>query len=190
MAVRNMNLAALRAVILVVELLTFLMATAVLTYFISYVAAPEFAPGSEPPADFPVVVYDGDRERPDAKRYRVMPWSDWQSYAEKNPGASLLLPELSRALQVGDQDQASFSVTNGGELRQAVELTWRSGSEERRARYVAQARALEPRSLHTINTRTFLLAALGGFGAGMLIGRFMRRRWLPRPGDVVMLPPR
>ena len=37
---------------------------------------------------------------------------------------------------------------------------------------------------------TFLLAALAGFGAGMLIGRFMRRRWLPRPGDIVPLPPR
>jgi len=184
-----MNLSALRAVILVTELLTFLMVTTVMTYFISYVAAPEFAPGSEPPADFPVIAYDGDREKPDAKRYRVMPWSDWQGYAEGNPGASLLLPEQSRALQVGDQDQASFSVTDSGESRQTVELTWRSGNEERRARYLAQARALEPRSLHTINTRTFLLAALGGFGAGMLIGRFMRRRWLPRPGDIITLPP-
>jgi len=184
-----MNLSALRAAILVTELLTFLMVTAVMTYFISYVAAPEFVPGSEPPADFPVVAYDGDRETPDAKRYRVMPWSEWLGYAERNTGASLLLPEQSRALQVGDQDQASFSVTDGGESRQMVELTWRSGSEERRARYVAQARALEPRSLHTINTRTFLLAALAGFGAGMLIGRFMRRRWLPRPGDIVPLPP-
>lgn len=185
-----MNLAALRALILVVELLTFLVATAALTYFISFVAAPEFAPGSEPPADFPVIVYDGDRERPEAKGYRVMPWSDWQTYVENNPAASLLLPEPSRAVQVGDRDQASFSVTKGDETRQTVELTWRSGSEERRALYLAQARALEARSLHTINTRTFLLAALGGFGAGMLIGRFMRRRWLPRPGDIVMLPPR
>jgi hypothetical protein len=184
-----MNLAALRAVILVTELLTFLMVTAVMTYFISFVAAPEFAPGSEPPADFPVIAYDGDREKPDAKRYRVMPWSDWQSYAERNPGASLLLPEPSRAVQVGNEDQASFVVTDGGDSRQTVELTWRSGSEERRARYIAQARSLEPRSLHTINTRTFLLAALAGFAAGMLIGRFMRRRWLPRPGDIIALPP-
>jgi len=185
-----MNLSARRAVILVTELLTFLMVTTVMTYFISYVAAPEFAPGSEPPADFPVIAYDGDREKPDAKRYRVMPWSDWQGYAEGNPGASLLLPEQSRAVQVGDQDQASFSVTDSSESRQTVELTWRSGSEERRARYLAQARTLEPRSLHTINTRTFLLAALAGFGAGMLIGRFIRRRWLPRPGDIVRLPPK
>ena len=182
-----MNLSARRAVILVTELLTFLLITAVMTYFISYVSAPEFAPGSEPPADFPVVAYHGDREKPDAKRYRVMPWSEWQGYAEKNPGASLLLPEQSRALQIGDRDEASFSVTDSGESRQTVELTWRSGSEERRARYIARARALEPLSLHTINTRTFLLAALGGFGAGMLIGRFMRRRWLPRPGDIVAL---
>ena len=184
-----MNLSARRAVILVTELLTFLMVTTVMTYFISYVAAPEFAPGSEPPADFPVIAYDGNREKPDAKRYRVMPWSDWQGYAEGNPGASLLLPEQSRAVQVGDQDQASFSVTDSGEQRQSVDLTWRSGNEERRARYLAQARALEPRSLQTINTRTFLLAALAGFGAGMLIGRFIRRRWLPRPGDIVPLPP-
>ena len=184
-----MKLSALRAAILITELLTFLMVTTVMTYFISYVAAPEFAPGTEPPADFPVVAYDGDREKPDAKRYRVMPWSDWQGYAERNPGASLLLPEQSRALQVGPEDQASFSVTDRGESRQSVDLTWRSGSEERRARYVAQARALEPRSLHTITTRTFLLAALAGFGAGMLIGRLLRRRWLPRPGDIVPLRP-
>ena len=184
-----MNLSARRAVILVSELLTFLMVTTVMTYFISYVAAPEFTPDSEPPADFPVIAYDGDGEKPDAKRYRVMPWSDWQGYAERNPGARLLLPEQSRAVQVGDQDQASFSVTDSSESRQTIELTWRSGSEERRARYIAQARALEPRSMHTINTRTFLLAALAGFGAGMLIGRFMRRRWLPRPGDIVQLPP-
>ncbi len=185
-----MNPVALRALILVTELLTFLMVTAFMTLFISYASAPVFEPGSTPPAEFPVIAYDGDRSKPEAKRYRVMPWSEWEGFAAGRPGASLLLPERSGSLRLGDQGEAAFSVTEGNESRQTVELTWRAGSEERRSSYIAEARALAPRSFHKITTHTFLLAALAGFGAGMLIGRFMRHRWLPRPGAIVPLPPK
>ena len=123
-----MGPSATRIAILITELMVFFIVTAFTTYFISHAGALNFAAGDAPPADFPVIAYDGDREKPDAKRYRVMPWSDWQSYAERNPGASLLLPEPSRAVQVGNEDQASFTVADGGESRQTVELTWRSGS--------------------------------------------------------------
>lgn len=185
-----MNPVALRALILVTELVTFLMVTAFMTFFISHASAPVFEPGSTPPAEFPVIAYDGDRNQPDAKRYRVMPWSEWEGFAAGHPGASLLLPERSAKLRLGDQGEAAFSVTEGGAARQTVELTWWAGTEERRARYVTEGRAVEPRDFLAIGTKTFLLGALAGFGAGMLIGQFMRRRWLPRPGTIVPLPPK
>lgn len=185
-----MNPVALRALILVTELLTFLMVTAFMTFFISHASAPVFEPGSTPPAEFPVIAYDGDRNKLDARRYRVMSWSEWEQFAAAHPGASLLLPERSGSLRLGDQGEAAFAITEGDESRQTVELTWRAGSEERRARYVTAGRTVEPRDFLTMGTKTFLLGALAGFGAGMLIGRFMRRRWLPRPGTIVPLPPK
>ncbi|HXF65571.1 MAG TPA: hypothetical protein VNK67_02575 [Burkholderiales bacterium] len=185
-----MNLAARRAAILVAELLTFLLVTAFMTYFISHAAAPELAPGAAPPADFPVVAYSGGAARPEPAHYRVLRWAEWEDYAARRPEAVLLLPERSRALDLGEAGRASFTVTESGESRQAIELVWRAGDEERRSRYLAQARAIEPRGLHVISTKTFLLAALAGFGAGMLVGKLLRVRWLPRPGTVVPLPPR
>lgn len=184
-----MNLAARRAVILVAELLTFLLVTAFMTYFISHAAAPEFAPGEPPPADFPVVAYGGGTARPEPAHYRVLRWAEWESYAARHPEAVLLLPERSRALDLGEAGNASFTVTEGGASRQAVELVWRFGDEERRSRYLAQARTIEPRGFHVISTKTFLLAALAGFGVGVLVGRLLRAHWLPRPGSFVP-PPR
>lgn len=185
-----MNPVALRALILVTELMTFLTVTAFMTFFISRASAPVFEPGSTPPAEFPVIAYDGDRNQPEAKRYHVLSWGEWEGFAAGHPGASLLLPEQSASLRLGGQGEAAFSVTEGSESRQTVELTWRAGSAERRARYVTEGRTVEPRDFLTIGTKTFLLAALAGFGVGMLIGQLMRRRWLPRPGTIVPLPPK
>lgn len=175
-----MNPFASRVAILITELVVFLGVTAIMTYFISFASAPEFAAGAVPPADFPVIAYDGDRDRPESKSYLVVPWSEWEGLAGKRPGASLLLPERSGALQLGEY-VASFTVTGNGASRQTVELVWRSGSEERRARYVTQGRGVEPRDFRTITSKTVILGGMAGFAFGMLIGKLLRRRLPLRP---------
>jgi hypothetical protein len=185
-----MSLAARRAAILVAELLTFFLVTAFMTYFISLASAPALAPDEAPPAEFPVLAFDGDPARPAAEHYRILRWSEWEHYAAKHPEAKLLLPERSRALDFGAAGAVSFSARESGEGRQAIELVWRAENEERRSRYAAQARAIEPHSLLVISARTFFLAALAGFGIGTMAGKLLRRRWLPRPGTIVPLPPK
>lgn len=184
-----MNPAVLRVAVLVTELIVFLTVTAFTAYFISHASAVSFAPGDAAPAQFPVIAYDGDRDRPDAKRYLVMPWNEWEGAAEKRPGASLLLPERSGTVRIGDAGEASFTATDEGESRQSVELTWRTSGGEQQVRYVAQARTIEARYMRTLGTQTLLMAAAAGFIAGLLTGRALRRRWLAQPGYVVAPPP-
>lgn len=177
----NLNPAAVRAAILIAELVTFFLVTAFITYFISYAGALELSPEEAPPAQFPVIAFDGDRKRPEPKHYLVMPWSEWEGVAAKRPGASLLLPERAARFEFGDTE-ASFTTAGAGESRQNVELTWRSAGGERQVRYVAHARSIEARYYRTISTNTFLIGAAAGFVAGLYLGRVLRRRWLVQPG--------
>jgi hypothetical protein len=169
-----------RVAILITELMVFFGVTVLMTNFIAYASAPEFAAGAAPSAEFPVIAYSGNRERPDPKGYVVATWSQWEGIAGRRPEASLLLPVRSGSLQLGD-DVASFTVTDGGNSRQAVELVWRTGSEEQHSRYVTDGRGVEPREFRTISPRTIILGGMAGFAAGMLIGQLLRRRLPLKP---------
>ena len=173
----KLNPAALRAAILVVELTVFFIVTALLIYFLSYAGARELAEGDTPPAHFPVIAYDGDRERPAPGNYLVVNWSEWEGVAGKRAGASLLLPERAGRLRLGDTE-AQFTASEEKDARQDVELTWRAAGGEHHVRYVAEARTISPRYYRTVNTDTFLIGAALGFAAGLMAGRVLRRRWL------------
>jgi hypothetical protein len=177
----RMTPAAVRAAILVAELMVFFIVTAFMTYFISHAGALVLSPGDAPPAQFPVIAYDGDRKQPEPKHYLVVPWSEWESVAAKRPGASLLLPERAARIRIGETE-ATFTASNESESRQNVELTWRSSSSEQHVRYVAQARAISPAYYRAVSTHTLLVGAAIGFVAGLFAGRAMRRRWMTQPG--------
>lgn len=177
-----MSPSATRVAILIAELMVFFIVTAFGVQFISHAGALQFASGDKPPAYFPVIVYDGDRAHPDAKRYRVMPWSEWEKLAETQSGASMLLPESSGKLKLGDSNNAEFAATADGASRQAIDLHWTANNIEQQVRYVAEERALSPRSYRAITSNTLLLAAAAGFISGMFLGRVLRRRWLAQPG--------
>ena len=175
-----MNPAVLRAAVLGTELVVFLLVTAFTSYFISQASAWRHAQGETPPARFPVIAYDGDRERPDPRNYFVVPWNEWQSVTEKRPAASLLLPERAASVTIGDAGEASFTVTDAPEARQSVELRWRTGGGEQEARYIAQEKSIEPRYLRTLGTDTLLMGAAVGFLTGLFTGRALRGRWRAR----------
>ena len=180
-----MSPAVLRGSILAIELMVFFIVTAFTAYFISHASAWQLAQGETPPAQFPVIAYDGDRGRPEPQNYFIVPWSEWQGATEKRPAATLLLPERAASIKIGDAGEASFTVTEEPGSRQAVVLKWRAGGGEQEARYIAQARSIEPRYLRTLGTQTLLMGAAVGFLTGLFTGRVMRRRWLARPGYVV-----
>jgi hypothetical protein len=185
-----MNPAVLRASILAIELMVFLIVTAFTSYFISHASAWQLAQGETPPAQFPVIAFDGDRGRPEPQNYFVVLLSEWQGVAEKRPAATLLLPERAASIKIGDAGEASFTVTEEPGSRQAVDLRWRTGGGEQEARYIVQAQSIEPRYLRTLGTQTLLMAAAVGFLTGLFTGRAMRRRWLAQPGTLVPLPPK
>jgi len=166
----------LRAAVLATELVVFLLVTAFTSYFLSHAAAWQHGQDDKPPARFPVLAFEGDRERPEPQNYFVVPWSEWQAVAEKRPGATLLLPERSATIQMGDAGEASFTVTD-----QVVELEWRTGGGEQNARYIAREKHIEPRYLRTLGTDTLLMGAAIGFLTGLFTGRALRRRWLAQP---------
>ena len=172
----------MRAAILVIELMVFFLVTAFASYFISHASAWQLEQGETPPAQFPVIAYDGDRGHPEPQNYFIVPWSEWQGIAEKRPAATLLLPERSARVKLGDAGEASFTVTEEPGSRQAVALRWRAGGGEQEARYVVQAGSIEPRYLRTLGTQTLLMGAAVGFLTGLFTGRAMRRRWLAQPG--------
>ena len=193
-----MNRTFLRAAVLATELVVFLLVTAFTSYFISQASAWQHAPGEAPPARFPVIAYDGDRDRPELRNYFVVPWSEWSGVAEKRPAANLLLPQRAATVKIGDAGEASFTVTDVPESRQApstgsgqaVELRWRTGGGEQEAHYIAEAKGIEPRYLRTLGTDTLLMGAAVGFLTGMFTGRGLRRRWLAQQGTIAAVPPK
>jgi hypothetical protein len=185
-----MTLSAARVSVLIVELLVFFTVTVFTSYFISHASAIRPAPGETPPPQFPVISYEGDRARPAASGYRVVPWSEWELLAQRRPEATLLLPERAQTVRIGDSGEASFTASGEAGAKQSIELTWRTGAGEQEAHYVAQARSIEPRLLRTLGTQTLLMGAAAGFVAGLMIGRALRRRWLAVPGYVVPPPPK
>lgn len=176
-----MNPAAARIAVLIAELMVFFIVTALAVQFISHAGALQFAPGDKPPAYFPVIAYDGDRARPDAKHYRVMPWSEWEKLAGTQSGASLVMPEASGKLKLGESNNAEFTATADG-ARQTIELRWTANAIEQQVRYAAEERSLSPQYYRVISSNTLLLGAAAGFIAGLLVGRVLRRRWLAQPG--------
>lgn len=173
-----MNPAVLRGAVLATELVVFLLVAASTSYFISQASAWQPAHGEAAPARFPVIAYDGERGRPEPRNYFVVPWSEWQEVAEKRPAATLLLPEQAATVKIGDAGEAAFTATDVPESRQAVELRWRTGGGEQVARYIAEARSVEPRYLRTLGTDTLLMGVAVGFLTGLFTGRALRRRWL------------
>jgi hypothetical protein len=192
-----MNPAFLRAAVLAIELVVFFLVTAFTSYFLSHAAAWQRGQDDQPPARFPVIAFEGNSERPEPQDYFVVPWSEWQAAVEKRPAATLLLPERSAAIRIGDAGEASFTATDvpgsgqapatgpSTELRtgpgQVVELKWRTGAGEQHATYLAQAGSIEPRYLRTLGTDTYLMGAAVGFLTGLFTGRALRRRWLAQP---------
>jgi hypothetical protein len=185
-ALTSLSPAARRIAILISELMVFLIGSAFTAYFLSHAGALQIAPGETPPGQFPVIVYEGDRAKPQAGNYRVMPWQEWEAYAAGKPAASLLMPEpAGSSVKIGDAGEASFTATDEGGSRQLLELTWRTGSGEQVAHYVAQERSIEARYLRTLGSQTLLMSVLVGFVTGLMVGRVLRRRWLVQPGFVV-----
>jgi hypothetical protein len=170
--------------------MVFFIMTAFTAYFISHASALQLVAGDAPPAQFPVIAYDGDRGRPQPQNYFVVPWSEWQGVTEKRPAATLLLPERAASIKIGDTGEASFTVSEEPGSRQAVELRWRTSGGEQEARYIAQAQSIEPRYLRTLGTDTLLMGAAVGFLTGLFTGRALRRRWLAQPARLAPSPPR
>ena len=193
MAMSGMNPAVLRAAVLATELIVFFVVTAFTSYFLSHAAAWQRKQDDAPPARFPVIAFEGDRERPQPQNYFIVPWSEWPASVEKRPTATLLLPERNATMTLSDGSEASFTVTDAPDPGQAastssgqvVELKWRSGAGEQHATYLVQAGNIEPRYLRTLGTDTFLMGAAVGFLIGMFTGRALRRRWLAQPGYIV-----
>jgi hypothetical protein len=191
MALSSMTPGARRVAILICELMTFLVGSAFAAYFISHAGALQIAAGEATPAQFPVLAYEGDRARPQAGNYKVMPWQEWEAFAAGKPGASLLPPESAGAdIRIGDAGVASFRATEEGPSRKTVELTWRTAGGEQVARYVAQERAIEARYLRTLGSQTLLMSIVVGFVAGIFTGRALRRRWLVQPASFTPPPAR
>lgn len=176
-----MTPAAARAVILVTELLTFLLGTAALAYFMSFAGAIEPAPGEPPPDRFPVLVHEAAAGAPPgAKAYEVMPWSEWTRRAASRPGASLLLPERSGSIPLGNGTHATFRSEPQDASRQVVELRWRTADGEQVSRYIARAREIEPQYFRTLDGNTLLTSAIAAFLLSFFLGRALRTRWLSR----------
>jgi hypothetical protein len=177
-----MTPAAARAAILITELATFFIGTVFLSYFIAFASALEPAAGEPPPPQFPVIAFEGDRSNPGPAHYHVMTWGEWEKRAAQKPGATLLLPESSASLSLPGNAEASFTSSPAAENRQSVELRWRTGNGEQVARYVAQARSIEPLYVRTLSAQTLLTSAIAAFVLSLFLGRSLRRRWLARPG--------
>jgi hypothetical protein len=177
-----MNPAAARAAILITELVTFFIGTAFLSYFIAYASALAPAAGEAPPPQFPVILFEGDRAKPAPAHYHVMTWSEWEKRSAQKPHASLLLPEAAATLSLPENAKASFTAAPANDNRQSIELRWQTGSGEQLARYVAQARSIEPLYVRTLSAQTLLTSAIAAFVLSLFLGRSLRRRWLARPG--------
>lgn len=173
-----------RTGILIAQLAVFVALTTALSLGTTYFTAEHYPEGATPARLFPVVAVPP--EATDSPRYELLRWPDIARGNPPPPPRKLRLPQSAgefEASAIGAfKPRVRFTARDAADGRQRVELKVTEDDYVIYAAYVTDGSTVAPESFRVWGPSSALLAVFPAFVLALVLGRLLRRRFLPAPG--------
>lgn len=172
-----------RTGILIAQLAAFIALATVISLGTTYFTAERYPEGATPVRLFPVIATPPQATNP--PRYELLRWPDITRKDPPPPPRELRLPQAEGEFEAqsrgGFQPQVSFTARDAGDGRQRVELKITEDDYVIYAAYLTDGQAVAPVSFRVWGPSSLLLAVFPAFVLALVMGRLLRRRFLPSP---------
>ncbi|MBX3650292.1 MAG: hypothetical protein KF771_02810 [Burkholderiales bacterium] len=173
----------IRAGILIAQLAVFLALTTVISLGTTYFTAERYPEGATPVRLFPVIAVPVAPMDP--PRYELLRWPDITRKDPPPPPRNLRLPQSAGEFAVpavgGFQPYVRFTARDAADGRQRIELRVTEDDYVIYAAYVTNGSMVVPESFRVWGPSSVLLAVFPAFVLALVMGRLLRRRFLPPP---------
>lgn len=175
----------IRTGILIAQLLVFLALMAVISWGTTYFTAERYPAGATPVRLFPVIALPPAATDP--PQYELLRWPDITRKDPPPPPRNLRLPQSAGEFEVpafGDfKPYVRFTTGDAADGRQRVELKVTEDDYVIYAAYVTDGNTVSPESFRVWGPSSLLLAVFPAFVLALVLGRLLRRRFLPAPAS-------
>ncbi|MBX3664472.1 MAG: hypothetical protein KF834_02185 [Burkholderiales bacterium] len=173
-----------RAGILIAQLVVFIALTTAISLGTTYFTAERYPEGATPARLFPVIAVLP--EVADPPRYELLRWTDIARGDPPPPPRNLRLPQSAgefEAPAIGAfRPRVRFAARDAADGRQHVELKVAGDDYVIYAAYVTAGSTVAPESFRVWGPSSVLLAVFPAFVLALVLGRLLRRRFLPATG--------
>ena len=173
----------IRTGILIAQLLVFLALMAVISWGTTWFTAERYPAGATPVRLFPVIALPPAATDP--PQYELLRWPDITRKDPPPPPRTLRLPQPAGEFEVpafGDfKPYVRFTTGDAADGRQRVELKVTEDDYVIYAAYVTDGNTVSPESFRVWGPSSLLLAVFPAFVLALVLGRLLRRRFLPAP---------
>ncbi|MBX3662216.1 MAG: hypothetical protein KF804_07195 [Burkholderiales bacterium] len=170
-----------RTGILIAQLAAFFVLMALISLGTTYLTAERYAEGSTPVRLFPVISLPPGAANP--PRYELLRWPDVTRKDPPPPPRELRLPEPAGEFDVpargGFAPMVRFAAHDAGDGRQRVELRVTEDDYVIYAAYVTDGGTVAPEYFRVWGPSSALLAVFPAFVLALVLGRLLRRRFMP-----------
>lgn len=173
----------LRTGIFIAQLLVFLALMVVISWGTTYFTAERYPEGATPVRLFPLIATRPGAVNP--PQYELLRWLDVTRKDPPPPPRELRLSqaagEFEAAARGGFRPHVRFNTRDAGDGRQRVELKVTEDDYVIYAIYVTDGKTVAPESFRVWGPSSALLAVFPAFVLALVLGRLLRRRFLPPP---------
>jgi len=172
-----------RTGILIAQLLVFLVLMTVISLATTYFTAERYPEGATPVRLFPVIALP--LAATDPLRYELLRWPDITRKDPPPPPRNLRLPQPAGEFEVpvfgSFKPYVRFTARDAADGRQRVELKVTEDDYVIYAAYVTDGNTVAPKYFRVWGPSSLLLAVFPAFVLVLVLGRLLRRRFLPAP---------
>lgn len=172
-----------RTGILMAQLVSFIALMTVISLGTTWFTAERYPAGTTPVRLFPVIALPPAATDP--PRYELLRWPDITRKDPPPPPRNLRLPQSAGEFEVtamgAFKPYVRFTTSDAAGGRQRVELKVTEDDYVIYAAYVTDGSTVAPESFRVWGPSSLLLAVFPSFVLALVLGRLLRRRYLPPP---------
>jgi len=172
-----------RTGILMAQLVSFIALMTVISLGTTYFTAERYPAGVTPVSRFPVITLPAAATDP--PRYELLRWPDITRKDPPPPPRNLRLPQSAGGFEVtamgAFKPYVRFTTSDAAGGRQRVELKVTEDDYVIYAAYVTDGSTVAPEFFRVWGPSSLLLAVFPAFVLALVLGRLLRRRYLPPP---------
>ena len=171
----------LRVGLIVVQIVTVFVVTALGAKAYSYLTAETYDQGLEPRRSFPVVAVQARSAESSEVQYQMIRWVDLKETRRREPQLTFRLPAPQGRFDLPTQKDflpsVQFKVLESTSAGQLVEVVWAEADYETYAKYFTDGSSVQPRYFRVWGAGSMFIGFIPGLIAAWLLGWLVRRRW-------------